>query len=205
MVVQRRQPAAAAAGSSSSADKQDTAASHAGTDGVDTTASQPAHGGKTSSNGAATAASASSSGATTTKSARLLVPRHEPTPYWVYLLLTAIAGITVVTRPEPFQPPHGSEPTLRHVFFYGWLTALSTGLGAVPFFFLPRVSTFFVGISNGTMPWARSLSAERLSLLCESFSSSRSLTDGRHVVVGSTVVSNFSLSLSVVLSFSTSS
>lgn len=154
MVVQRRQPTSAA-GSSSSPDKQQ-AGSSAETDGVDATASQPAHGGKASSNGAATAASASSTaGATTTKSARLLVPRHEPTPYWVYLLLTAIAGITVVTRPEPFQPPHGSEPTLRHVFFYGWLTALSTGLGAVPFFFLPRVSTFFVGISNGTMPWAR--------------------------------------------------
>jgi len=75
--------------------------------------------------------------------------KHEPTPFWVYVVLLVFAIVTVVTRPEPFHPPHGTEPTIQHVFFYGWLTAISTGLGVVPFVFLPRVATYWVGISNG--------------------------------------------------------
>jgi len=76
--------------------------------------------------------------------------KHEPTPYWVYLLLLSFAVVTFTTRPVPFHPLHGEEPTIRHVFFYGWLTAISTGLGVLPFFFIPRVAMYWVGISNGT-------------------------------------------------------
>jgi zinc transporter, ZIP family len=71
-----------------------------------------------------------------------------PTPTWVYVLLVAFAIITVVTCPRPFQP-HG-EPTVHHVFFYGWLTAISTGLGVLPFIFhVTNVASYWVGISNG--------------------------------------------------------
>lgn len=73
--------------------------------------------------------------------------RTQTTPLWVYLLLTLIAIVTVVMFPRPFQP-HG-QPTLKHVFFYGWLTAISTGLGVVPFFCLPAVASYWVGVSNG--------------------------------------------------------
>ena len=78
--------------------------------------------------------------------------RYEPpkTPTWVYPLLLAFAAITVVTIPHPFHPPHGQQPTIQHVFYYGWLTAMSTGLGALPFLLVPDVKSFWVGISNGT-------------------------------------------------------
>lgn len=71
------------------------------------------------------------------------------TPAWVIPTLIAIAVLTYLTLPDPFSPPPGDEPTINHVFYYGWLTALSTGLGAVPFFVLRGVADFWVGISNG--------------------------------------------------------
>ena len=69
------------------------------------------------------------------------------TPTWVYALLVLFAAVTVLTYPVPFQP-HG-EPTLKHVFFYGWMTAISTGCGVLPFMIMPDVPKFWVGISNG--------------------------------------------------------
>jgi len=71
----------------------------------------------------------------------------EATPLWVMIALAIIAVISIVTIPEPFQP-HG-EPTNLHVFYYGWLTALSTGLGVLPFIFIPEVPPFWVGVCNG--------------------------------------------------------
>lgn len=73
--------------------------------------------------------------------------KKEDTPLWVKILLVVIAVISVTTIPHPFHPE--GEPSLQHVFYYGWLTALSTGLGVAPFVFLPDVPTFWVGISNG--------------------------------------------------------
>lgn len=73
------------------------------------------------------------------------------TPVWVYLLLVLFAAITYVTIPVPFHPPHGKEPTIQHVFYYGWLTAISTGLGALPFWLVPDVQSYWVGVSNGTL------------------------------------------------------
>ena len=71
------------------------------------------------------------------------------TPWWVHALLVLTAVLTYISVPDPLQPPIDSEPSIKHVFFYGWLTALSTGLGALPFFFLGGVADFWVGISNG--------------------------------------------------------
>mmetsp|Transcript_20888 Transcript_20888/g.26984 ORF Transcript_20888/g.26984 Transcript_20888/m.26984 type:complete len:328 (+) Transcript_20888:281-1264(+) len=68
------------------------------------------------------------------------------TPAWAYFSLVLMAAVTYFTIPTPFQP-HG-EPTLNHVFYYGWLTALSTGLGVLPFLFIPDVATYWVGICN---------------------------------------------------------
>jgi hypothetical protein len=73
------------------------------------------------------------------------------TPIWVYALLFAFAILTYVTKPVPFHPAHGQAPTIQHVFYYGWLTAMSTGCGALPFFLFPDVASFWVGISNGTL------------------------------------------------------
>jgi zinc transporter, ZIP family len=75
----------------------------------------------------------------------------EPiTPMWTYILLVLFAVITIVSMPTPLHPARGEKPSIRHVFYYGWLTAISTGLGALPFYFIPRVGPFWVGVSNGT-------------------------------------------------------
>ena len=73
------------------------------------------------------------------------------TEAWVYVLLVIFVLLTIVTIPVPFHPTAPEGPTVRHVFYYGWLTAMSTGLGALPFLLFPDVATFWVGISNGTL------------------------------------------------------
>jgi hypothetical protein len=74
--------------------------------------------------------------------------RHE-TPNWVYGALVAIVATTYFTMPVPLQPQHGETPSIQHVFYYGWLTAVSTGLGAIPLAFTRNLASFWVGISNG--------------------------------------------------------
>lgn len=72
----------------------------------------------------------------------------EATPSWVIVILITFAAITVFTVPHPFHPV--GEPQLQHVFYYGWLTAVSTGAGVLPFVFLPDgVPSFWIGVSNG--------------------------------------------------------
>ena len=74
--------------------------------------------------------------------------RH-PTPTWAYVAFMAIVIISYIALPNPLQPHHGEEPSIQHVFYYGWLTAVSTGLGALPLVFAPDLSAYWVGISNG--------------------------------------------------------
>lgn len=93
------------------------------------------------SSSSAAVVSSSSNGRTNRK----LVP--HTTPSWVYGLFALFIVVTIVAFPRPFQP-HG-QPSLKHVFYYGWLTAISTGLGAVPFLFLPNIASYWVGVSNG--------------------------------------------------------
>jgi hypothetical protein len=75
--------------------------------------------------------------------------RTQATPIWVYGALVSFAIISYVTMPNPLQPHHGEEPSIQHVFYYGWLTAISTGLGAIPLVFAPNLASYWVGISNG--------------------------------------------------------
>ena len=89
---------------------------------------------------------------------------RAPTSTWVYLLLLLIAVISVVTIPHPFHPPHNEPPSYQHVFYYGWLTALSTGMGVLPFLFLPQVPSFWIGVSNGTFRNSHSDTATKSSL-----------------------------------------
>jgi hypothetical protein len=75
----------------------------------------------------------------------------QPTSPWVYVTLLVFACITYFTMPVPLQPHHGEEPSIKHVFYYGWLTAISTGLGAIPLVFAPNLASYWVGISNGKL------------------------------------------------------
>lgn len=75
--------------------------------------------------------------------------KMHPTPSWVYVALLSIAAISYVALPDPLQPHHGEAPSIKHVFYYGWLTAVSTGLGAIPLAWAPNLSAYWIGISNG--------------------------------------------------------
>ena len=75
--------------------------------------------------------------------------KPHKTPAWVYVALVVLAITSYVTIPVPLQPHHGEEPSIQHVFYYGWLTAISTGLGAIPLAFAPNLASYWVGISNG--------------------------------------------------------
>lgn len=46
-------------------------------------------------------------------------------------------------------PTDWSVVRAQHVWYYGWITAVSTGLGVVPFFFFSEPNKFWMGISNG--------------------------------------------------------
>lgn len=61
--------------------------------------------------------------------------------------------VTVVTHPKLL---HWTSPTkvghvsLNYVWYYGWITAISTGLGALPFIFFKEPDKLWMGISNGS-------------------------------------------------------
>lgn len=61
-----------------------------------------------------------------------------------YTLLILILLITLLCYPQTWD-----VVTARHVFYYGWLTAVSTGLGVLPFFFISEPDKYYMGVSNG--------------------------------------------------------
>ncbi len=43
----------------------------------------------------------------------------------------------------------GGRATLLHVWYFGWITALSTGLGTLPFMVVAEMNKWWLGVSNG--------------------------------------------------------
>mmetsp|Transcript_5442 Transcript_5442/g.8938 ORF Transcript_5442/g.8938 Transcript_5442/m.8938 type:complete len:317 (-) Transcript_5442:81-1031(-) len=75
--------------------------------------------------------------------------KHKVRPQnskYTLVACVVIAIISVVTIPVPFQPV--GKPSLLHVWYYGWITALSTGLGVLPLVFAPDMDKYWIGISN---------------------------------------------------------
>lgn len=71
--------------------------------------------------------------------------------------------LSVVTCPENLQPI--GKPTVQHVFYYGWISAISTGLGVLPLVFAPDLDTFWIGVSNAIA--AGMMTAASYSLVVE--------------------------------------
>ncbi|KAJ1492969.1 hypothetical protein T484DRAFT_1769913 [Baffinella frigidus] len=71
----------------------------------------------------------------------------RPTGEWVHaaVALVVVGIITYLTTPANLT---AREPTPLHVWYYGWITALSTGLGAVPLLMWSKPSDFWLGASN---------------------------------------------------------
>ena len=68
--------------------------------------------------------------------------------YLSYFTLAIIVLITIVTCPTDWSLEN--KVTTHHVWYNGWITAVATGVGVLPFFFLSsEPNKFWMGISNG--------------------------------------------------------
>jgi len=64
-------------------------------------------------------------------------------PGWLLLVLIVIISMVSYSRLKT-----SDKVSLDQVWFYGWVTAVSTGLGVVPFFFFTDPDAFWMGVSN---------------------------------------------------------
>lgn len=68
------------------------------------------------------------------------------TPKRAILGSIIILLISYFTYPETLQPV--GKPTVQHVWYFGWISALSTGLGVIPLFFAPEFDSYYIGVAN---------------------------------------------------------
>lgn len=67
--------------------------------------------------------------------------------YVAYFWLAVVVILTITTYPfTNYNTDDGI--VFQHVWYCGWLTAVSTGLGVVPFLFLNDPEKYYIGISN---------------------------------------------------------
>jgi len=64
------------------------------------------------------------------------------------LALAILLVMSYATLPRPLHPPIGEAPSVLHVWYYGWITAVSTGLGVLPLVFVPDLDKFWIGVAN---------------------------------------------------------
>ena len=68
---------------------------------------------------------------------------------WIDIVaLIALVLITIFTHPHVSGDSSKGHVPLAYVWYYGWITAVSTGLGAIPFFFVTETTKFWTGVSN---------------------------------------------------------
>jgi cation transport ATPase len=66
--------------------------------------------------------------------------------YVSLILLAIVLLITIATYP---QENITNGVNIQHVWYNGWITAVATGFGVLPFFFLSEPNKYWMGISNG--------------------------------------------------------
>lgn len=69
---------------------------------------------------------------------------QKPPVYDIILLLLIIL-LTIFFFPTDWKE---EKVSIFHVFYNGWLTAVATGLGVLPFFFLSEPSAYLISITN---------------------------------------------------------
>lgn len=63
----------------------------------------------------------------------------------VAALIAVMGGVSYFTMPASLTT---KDPTVQHVWYYGWLAALSTGLGALPLLFMSKPDNKWMSVSN---------------------------------------------------------
>jgi hypothetical protein len=83
------------------------------------------------------------------KTEQEVVPENAKSPQrddWLsYSLLICLIGVTLTTFPTDCI----ARVTLQKVWYFGWITAVSTGLGVLPFYLFGSPSKYYMGIANG--------------------------------------------------------
>jgi hypothetical protein len=69
------------------------------------------------------------------------------------LLSVLIVAISYFTYPENLQP--FGRPDVGHVWYFGWISALSTGLGVLPLIISPELNSYWIGVTNGELDSTR--------------------------------------------------
>mmetsp|Transcript_28339 Transcript_28339/g.47643 ORF Transcript_28339/g.47643 Transcript_28339/m.47643 type:complete len:332 (-) Transcript_28339:19-1014(-) len=98
--------------------------------------------------------------------------------YFVYMCMLLVILITLFTIPTDWN----SGVSISHVWYLGWVTAVFTGFGVLPFFFFSEPNKFWMGISNavaGGMMIAASysLASEGANFQAENFEILASITN----------------------------
>lgn len=71
--------------------------------------------------------------------------QRQPTSWWTLVAYLLLVLVSKYTLPEDLSPV---TPTLQHVWYYGWVTALSTGLGAAPLVLAHDMSKQMLCVGN---------------------------------------------------------
>lgn len=71
--------------------------------------------------------------------------QRHPTSRWTWLGYLLIVIVSKFTLPSDLRP---TRPTVSHVWYYGWVTAVSTGLGAAPLFFAQNLGNRVLSVGN---------------------------------------------------------
>uniref|UniRef100_A0A7S1FXS5 Uncharacterized protein n=1 Tax=Corethron hystrix TaxID=216773 RepID=A0A7S1FXS5_9STRA len=79
----------------------------------------------------------------------LAAPASSPSsPLSSYVGMALVIAITYATYPDNLIPDPHQPASIHHVWYHGWITAISTGLGVLPLVFVSDFNKFWVGISN---------------------------------------------------------
>lgn len=65
-----------------------------------------------------------------------------------YVVIATLAIITYASYPGNTWGSDALEPTTHTVFYYGWISAISTGFGVLPLCFVTEIKEYWVGVSN---------------------------------------------------------
>jgi zinc transporter, ZIP family len=65
-----------------------------------------------------------------------------------YVIIIILAIITYATYPGTKFGSNTLQPTMHTVFYYGWISAISTGFGVVPLCFVNEMKEYWIGVSN---------------------------------------------------------
>lgn len=91
------------------------------------------------------------------------------TDYVALFIILLVILISIFTLPDDWK-----GVSVQHVWYYGWITAVSTGVGVLPFFFFSEPNKFWMGISNGKRTYTLYLFNYIFARVIESYCSSKS-------------------------------